>query len=116
MPPVPACALVEAHQLAVDPDVVDREIRVVYERVPAIGAGRPHGLLMVGNIVEGVRSGLHGAGGDAEQGPGARVKRDLESVETAAHVEHFAGGDEMARAELELLPSGAQRDTFVRVG
>src|SRR5712691_131784 len=44
------------------------------------------------------------------------MERDLESIETSAHVEHFAGGDEMAGAEFEFLPSGAQGHALVRFG
>src|SRR5260221_6512250 len=42
------------------------------------------------------------------------MERDLESIDAAAHVEHFAGGDEMPRPEFEFLPSGAQGHTLVR--
>src|SRR5262249_20563092 len=85
------------------------------ERVPAISAQAPQSLLMVGDIIEGIRLGLHRPGGDSEHGPGPRVKRDLESIETAAHIEYLAGRDEMACAEFELLPAGAQCDTLVGV-
>src|SRR5438045_1485656 len=87
---------------------------MVDERIPPKRAGGPHGLLMIGDIVKRIRTCQHRPGGEAKDRPRARVDRDFESVETAADVEYFAGGDEVARSEFELLPSGAQRHTFVR--
>src|SRR5262249_2513032 len=43
------------------------------------------------------------------------MERDLESIETAAYIENFTGGDEMARPEFEFLPSGAQGHSLVRI-
>ena len=69
MAQVAARALVEPHRFAVESDVVDRQVRMVHERVFPKGANSPHCLLMVGDVVERVRPGLLRAGGDPQQSP-----------------------------------------------
>ena len=44
------------------------------------------------------------------------MDRDLESIETAAHIEHFAGGYEMAGPEFKFLPAGPEGYALVRIG
>ena len=69
---------------------------------------------MIGDIVEGVSTGLLGTGGDPQNRPRSGVNGDSESVETAAHIEDFTGRDEVSRSEFELLAACAQRKTLVR--
>src|SRR6266540_2388465 len=44
------------------------------------------------------------------------MDRDPESVKTAAHIEHFTGGDEMTGAKFKFLPSGPEGQALIRIG